>query len=95
MNLAFTPALCRSTGAALVADGQIDVRLSNRTDDAVYPFVGAFVDLDDDGACTPGVDLTWGIWGSVSPGTELLVALEATAFTTGDAVEICGHFALD
>lgn len=93
INLAFTPdALCRSTGAALVEDGALDLRLSNRTDEAVYPFVGAFVDLDDDGLCTPGIDATWGTWGSVAPDTEMLVALEASAFTTVDELEVCAHF---
>src|SRR5262249_13454286 len=64
IQLARSPGACSTTSTAAIADGTFDVHMTNRTDDAVYPFIGAFIDLDGDGNCDRSRDPTWGIFGS-------------------------------
>lgn len=93
MQLAFTGEhRCVVSGPAQVNDGAFTVALDNRTDGAAYPVVGAFIDIDDDGACTPGLDLEWRIVGSVAPGDELASTVSPEDFAVAGELEVCGYF---
>lgn len=82
---------CRTATTAPIAGGAFAVDLANRTDDAAYPFVGAFIDRDGDGACT-AADLTWGVTGeTVDP--AFTAAVTPDQFATGDPGQVCSHFA--
>lgn len=84
MRLAFAADERCTVGAATTIDGgAFTVTLQNRTDGAAYPYVDAVLDLDEDGACTPGVDLAWSVIGSVAPGGELALTVGPAEF--GDA----------
>ncbi len=85
--------LCQTTKAAEVASGAFDVVLTNLTDTAVYPFIGAFIDGDGDGICS-ALDRTWGIYGTIGGPTQPnRIALVPTMFSLDDPHGVCGHFA--
>lgn len=50
---------CRAATRTQVVDGGFLASVENRRDDAVYPLLGAYVDIDEDGACSAEVDLVW------------------------------------
>lgn len=82
---------CRIADAPPISSGSFMVELANLTDTASYPFVGAFIDRDEDGACSAG-DLTWGTYGeTVDPAFTVEVTLEQ--FSAGDPGQVCAHFA--
>lgn len=82
---------CRIAGAAPVSSGGFAVELANLTDTAAYPFVGAFIDRDGDGACS-AADLTWSIYGeTVDP--AFMVDITPEQFSAGDPGQVCAHFA--
>lgn len=83
-------ALCRITSSVEITQGRFDVTLTNLTDTAVYPFIGAFLDRDGDGACSP-LDPTWGIYG-VIVGEPDRIELDPTMFSLGDPRDVCSHF---
>jgi hypothetical protein len=93
MQLAFTAEhACVVSGPARVSDGAFTVALDNRTDGAAYPLVGAFIDVDGDGACTAGVDLEWRLIGSVAPGNELALTVGPDDFAAGAEIGVCAYF---
>lgn len=82
---------CRASTTAALSGGAFAVDLANRTDEAAYPFIGAFIDSDHDGACT-ATDLTWGITGeTVDP--AFTASVTPASFSTGDPDQVCAHFA--
>jgi hypothetical protein len=89
IHLARSPGTCSTTSTAAIADGNFGVHMTNRTDDAVYPFIGAFIDLDGDGRCDRSRDPTWGIFGS---GDSITLELSAERFSTADEMDVCSHF---
>src|SRR5687768_12754654 len=50
---------CRSATSTEIDDGAFEVENIGRTDDAVYPTVAAFIDIDGDERCRPTVDPAW------------------------------------
>jgi hypothetical protein len=50
---------CRAASRTTIINGAFIARADNRRDDAVYPLLGAYIDVDDDGACTAAVDMVW------------------------------------
>ncbi len=90
-----TGTLCRTTTSTDVAGGGFEVMLTNLTDTAVYPFIGAFLDRDGDGACSP-LDPTWGIYGIIGgPDHPTLIALGPSSFSVDDPRDVCSHFAIE
>lgn len=83
-------ASCRNTGSIEIAGSAFDLRMTNLTDEAAYPFIGAFIDMNGDGKCEKSVDLTWGIFGSVAPFPQ---RLSPANFSTADEIDVCGRFA--
>jgi len=69
---------CRAAGATTIADGAFVTRADNRRDDAVYPRLGAFIDVDHDGACNAEIDLAWTRL-SIAPSPEVEDTIELTA----------------
>lgn len=67
----------------------------NLTDTAVYPFIGAFLDRDADGACSP-LDLTGGIHGIIGgPDLPSVIALGPSSFSLDDPRDVCNHFVIE
>lgn len=83
---------CRTTARASVGTGRFEVRIENRTDVQieVYPVIGAFIDLDGDGAC-----MGEPAWSTL---TTALVVREATLTVAAadfgdDRYDVCSSFA--
>ena len=72
---------CRANGAAAVEGGAFLARADNRRDDAVYPRLGAYIDVDGDGACRADVDVVWTRLSiAPPPDQEDTIALAAESF---------------
>jgi hypothetical protein len=83
---------CRGANATTIdPQGHFDVRVVNRTDDAVYPVVAAFIDIDENGRCDGEVDLVW-MRTEVLVGPELSASLGVEDFRRGAGTEGCGYF---
>jgi hypothetical protein len=83
---------CRAGDRVTIASGSAEARVENRRDDAVYPLLGAWIDVDGDGACVAEVDLVWTIIGIAgAPGTEDTVTLTAELFALHSDEEGCAR----
>ncbi|MGE0549108.1 MAG: hypothetical protein AB7O24_14330 [Kofleriaceae bacterium] len=51
---------CYGVDRGAITNGTFEVEAINRTNTAVYPLIGVFVDRDDDGRCQAHQDLIWG-----------------------------------
>jgi len=86
---------CRATTSTAVAGGGFEVMLTNLTDTAVYPFIGAFLYRDGDRACSP-LDPTWGMTGNIGGQDHpTLITLGPSSFSVDDPLDVCSHFAID
>ena len=84
-------ALCRITRSTEITRGRFDLTLTNLTDTAVYPFIGAFIDRDGDGACS-ALDPTWSIYGVIL-GEPDRIEFDPSMFSLDDPRDVCSHFA--
>ena len=69
---------CRAASRATVVAGGFGARTDNRRDDAVYPRLGAYVDLDNDGTCGAEADLVWTHL-SIAPPPDQVDTIELTS----------------
>lgn len=72
---------CRAAARTNIVENRAEVRVDNLRDDAVYPRVGAWIDVDGDAVCLGEVDLVWTqIWTAPPPGVEVTVELIGDQF---------------
>jgi hypothetical protein len=71
---------CRAIGTRRIRDGAFQVELINLAV-AVYPNIDAFIDLDDDGRCSDGVDAKWHVTGVLTIPRSWTSNLTATSFS--------------
>jgi hypothetical protein len=83
---------CQARTLTTIVGGAFAFEITNLTDGAVYPRLVAFIDIDDDGACRDGADLTWLSTGSVALGSLLTRTLTPNAFSAADAGTACAFF---
>ncbi len=61
---------CRASGTTRIRDGAFQIELVNLSL-GLYPNIDAFIDLDDDGGCSDGVDAKWHIAGVLTTSTRI------------------------
>lgn len=89
MRLASAPEIsCRASGHVEIQRGAFDLSLPNATDEASYPRVVAFIDVDGNGACDVGVDLGWEF---LPNWAFLTLTLAPSDFSAAAAEEVCDH----
>lgn len=82
--------ICRAATRTTVVDGAFVARTDNRRDDAVYPRVGAYVDVDSDAECTAEVDLIWTqLTAAPPPEQEDTITLSLESFARKPDAEGC------
>jgi hypothetical protein len=74
---------CRASGATQIRDGAFRIELVNLSA-AVYPYIDAFVDLDEDGRCSDSIDAKWHI-------TDVLTTRVRTRNLTPTSFSVTGN----
>lgn len=96
INLASTEVRCRALSVTTIEQGKFGIELTNVTDDAVYPVVSVFIDVNDTRRCERSQDLLWKITSVIISDEIDEVRLSPTDFTTQtDQVmqqDVCGYF---
>jgi hypothetical protein len=92
VRLVSTPSVsCTASGGSQITGGQFEVTVQNRTDSAVYPTVGMFIDVDGDGVCDAATDAVWGLTFSlVRP--DMTFSIDSSDLGQTDGVDVCALF---
>ena len=88
VELASSKTPCRATGSARVVDARFEIVMTNVTDGAAYPFVGAFIDIDDDERCDESFDMRWG---SIQNLADVTAAVTPADFSLEDQLGRCAR----
>jgi hypothetical protein len=82
---------CSVVESSVIVSGGFAFRLENLTDDAVYPSIGAYLDRDRDGRCSPS-DPKWGTT-SVILDKPAVINVDPSKFQLADPHYVCAQFA--